>query len=86
MTLNHLTALHIPYLPRKKSLSNTNLNNYIKKRYSDVLEPALGKDELTSHSLRSAYYAMAFYLFGDWSQTLESLDEDLSQFSQASYQ
>lgn len=58
------------------SRANTNLNNYIKKRYSDVLEPALGKDELTSHSLRSAYCAIAFYLFGDWSQTLGSFIKD----------
>jgi hypothetical protein len=41
-----------------------------------VLQPALGKDELTSHSLRSAYCAIAFYLFGDWSQTLGSFIKD----------
>lgn len=58
------------------SRANTNLNNYIKQRYSDVLKPALGKDELTSHSLRSAYCAIAFYLFGDWTQTLGSFIKD----------
>lgn len=58
------------------SQKNSTVNRKVRSIFGELLKPPYGVEEISSHKLRSAHAAIAFYLFGSWSQSFGSFIKD----------
>lgn len=58
------------------SQKNSTVNRKVREIFGDLLQPPYGVEDISTHKLRSAHAAIAFYLFGSWSQSFGSFIKD----------
>ncbi|MFL9461308.1 protelomerase family protein [Tolypothrix campylonemoides VB511288_2] len=58
------------------SRKNSTVNRKVRELFGELLQPPHGVDQISSHKLRSAHAAIAFYLFGSHTQSFGSFVKD----------
>lgn len=58
------------------SRQNASVNRKVRELFGDLLQPPHGVERISSHNLRSAHAAIAFYLFGSHTQSFGSFIKD----------
>ncbi|MUG99829.1 hypothetical protein F7734_49180 [Scytonema sp. UIC 10036] len=58
------------------SRKNATVNRKVREIFGELLQPPHGVEQISSHKLRSAHAAIAFYLFGSYTQSFGSFVKD----------
>ncbi|MFL9458089.1 protelomerase family protein [Tolypothrix bouteillei VB521301_2] len=58
------------------SRKNATVNRKVRELFGELLQPPHGVEQISSHKLRSAHAAIAFYLFGSHTQSFGSFAKD----------
>ncbi|MUH01532.1 hypothetical protein F7734_58445 [Scytonema sp. UIC 10036] len=58
------------------SRQNKSVNRKVRELFGELLQPPHGDNQISSHDLRSAHAAIAFYLFGSHTQSFGSFIKD----------
>uniref|UniRef100_A0A0C1QQZ7 Telomere resolvase ResT/TelK catalytic domain-containing protein n=1 Tax=Tolypothrix bouteillei VB521301 TaxID=1479485 RepID=A0A0C1QQZ7_9CYAN len=58
------------------SRKNSTVNRKVRELFGELLQPPHGVEQISSHKLRSAHAAIAFYLFGSHTQSFGSFVKD----------